>query len=236
MWNPMQHVIALVAAAIAVGGCATPPAPDKSSAAPAARMPEVVTGNASYRERIALPLGAVVRVTLEDVSRADAASRLIAEQTIRPERQVPIPFSLPYDPALINAANRYAVRATISNAEGRLMWTTTQHYGVITQGNPNHADIMLQQVRGPDSATGAPPSAAGRVFTFACEGFDVTARFTQGGVTLKLPDREVVLPQVVSASGARYQKDDVLFWNKGNEALLEVGGKRYPSCKEKAAR
>jgi putative lipoprotein len=45
----------------------------------------VVTGSVSYRERIALPPDAVVKVQLSDVSRQDAPAPLIAETTVQPE-------------------------------------------------------------------------------------------------------------------------------------------------------
>ena len=51
-----------------------------------------VTGTVTYRERIALTPEAMVEVQLLDVSIADASAKLIAEQTIKPQHQVPIPF------------------------------------------------------------------------------------------------------------------------------------------------
>lgn len=44
----------------------------------------VLTGTVAYRERIALPSGAVVQVQLADVSKQDAASTTVAETTIEP--------------------------------------------------------------------------------------------------------------------------------------------------------
>lgn len=42
--------------------------------------------------------------------------------------------------------------------------------------------------------------------------------------------RTVELGQVPSASGSRYEGDDVLFWSRGDEALLRVGGREYRGC------
>ncbi|TNF88356.1 MAG: hypothetical protein EP300_08085, partial [Gammaproteobacteria bacterium] len=78
-----------------------------------------VTGTVTYRERIALTPEAVVDVKLLDVSIADVSAKLIAQQTIKPKHQVPIPFELVYDPADIDERMTYAVRATISE-RGRL--------------------------------------------------------------------------------------------------------------------
>lgn len=54
---------------------------------------------------------------------------------------------------------------------------------------------------------------------------------TAGTVTVTLPDGTVALPQVESASGARYGDGTTTFWNKGNEALVEVNGETvYENC------
>ena len=101
-----------------------------------------VTGTVTYRERIALTPGAVVEVRLLDVSLADAPAKLIAEQTITSEHQVPIAFELTYDPADIDARLSYAVRAAIYNGE-RLLFTTDRNYPVLTRGHPDRVDLVL---------------------------------------------------------------------------------------------
>lgn len=102
-----------------------------------------VTGSVAYRERIALPPDAVLEVRLSDVSRQDVAAPVIAETTVVPAgRQVPIPFELHYDPRKIEPNRTYAVRATI-HSPGRMMFTTTTSYPVITQGNPTRVNLML---------------------------------------------------------------------------------------------
>lgn len=72
---------------------------------------ETVSGTVTYRERIALPPDAIVRVTLESVS---SPTEVIAEQTIKTQgRQVPIPFSLNYDAESIHEEDSYLIRAQI---------------------------------------------------------------------------------------------------------------------------
>ncbi len=108
----------------------------------------VLNGTVTYRERMALPEGAVVRVRIEDVSRADAPATVIAEEDIRPVTQVPVPFSLAYDPARIDVTHRYAVRAEIRDAAGQLLWTTTTNTPVFTQGGPiDGVEVVLSAVR-----------------------------------------------------------------------------------------
>ena len=106
-----------------------------------------VTGTVTYRERIALPeTGVVVTVQLQDVSRADAPAIIIGEQVITDlGHQVPIAFDIKYDPSEIDERFTYAVRATIT-VDGKLMFTTTTHHGVITRGNPTEVKLMLEKV------------------------------------------------------------------------------------------
>jgi len=105
-----------------------------------------VSGTVTYPQRIALPPDATLVVTLEDVSRADAPSTMIAGKTIQTMgQQVPIPFSLTYDPAEIEARNRYVVRAQIFYNDG-LQWTSTTAYPVITYENPTEVEIQVEQI------------------------------------------------------------------------------------------
>lgn len=124
------------------------PVRTEGAAAPApapAEVTDTVTGTLIYRERIALPPEATATVTLADASRADAPAVTIAEQTISPAGQVPIPFSLAYNPATINPRARYLVRGTITLG-GTLLLTSTQAYPVITQGAPTDVEVLLQRV------------------------------------------------------------------------------------------
>ena len=58
-----------------------------------------VTGTASYRERIALPPGAVFEAVLEDVSVADAPARELGRATVADPGNPPFAFDIGFDPA-----------------------------------------------------------------------------------------------------------------------------------------
>ena len=49
-------------------------------------------------------------------------------------------------------------------------------------------------------------------------------------IELLLSEESMILTSERAASGAKYVKGDVVFWNKGDEALLMVGEIRH-SCK-----
>ena len=61
----------------------------------------VISGEVWYRERIALPPGAEVIVTLEDQSRADAPATVITDYTHTVDGSGPYTFRLVYDPTAI---------------------------------------------------------------------------------------------------------------------------------------
>ena len=126
-----------------------------------------VSGQALYRERIALPPTAVFEAVLEDVSRADAPAEVLGEARVAPAGQVPIPFRIAYDPARIDPAHSYAVRARIL-VDGRLWFTTTDAYRVLTRGQGEQVELLLRRVS--QSAEQAPPGALGALpATFAGE-------------------------------------------------------------------
>ena len=111
-----------------------------------------VRGEATYRERIAVPPGAQLEVLLLDVSRADAPSQTISGVTLSDIGQPPYPFEIAYRPEQIVSSHQYVVRARLMH-EGRLLFTTDQAYPVITRGHPNEVQLMLKRV-------GAPPPAS----------------------------------------------------------------------------
>jgi putative lipoprotein len=124
-----------------------------TNAVPAAGGTSVgkVTGTVTYRERIALPPAAVIKVQLVNVSRADAPAIALGEQVTQAAgRQVPFSFEIPFDPARIDASYSYALQARIE-VDGKLRFISDQHYAVITGGAPTHVDIVLRSV-GPSSA------------------------------------------------------------------------------------
>jgi uncharacterized lipoprotein YbaY/uncharacterized lipoprotein NlpE involved in copper resistance len=107
-------------------------------------------GTASYRERIALPPGAVFEAELQDVSRADAPAIVLGRSTLDPAGQPPFRFEIAYDAAAVRPGHRYTVRAAVKH-EGRLLFTTDRFYPALDGGA---APLELLLV----SAGGRPPA------------------------------------------------------------------------------
>jgi putative lipoprotein len=136
LWPLGLSLLAACAVTSTAGG-ATPSAPTLEAR---------VTGSVTYLQRIALPPGAVIKVQLVDVSRADAPAVVLGEQQIQAEgRQPPFAFAIAYDPSRIQPNLSYAVGARIEDG-GRLLFINDQRYAVLTRGAPKHVDMVLRAV------------------------------------------------------------------------------------------
>ncbi|MDQ8030144.1 MAG: YbaY family lipoprotein [Brevundimonas sp.] len=108
----------------------------------------IVNVTATYRERILLPPGHVLKVRVEDVSRADAPTEVLAEHTEPLEgRAPPYQATLGFPSSQIDPRHTYAVRAEIRDPSGALRFTTDTRHAVLTHGAPASADIVLVAVR-----------------------------------------------------------------------------------------
>lgn len=102
-----------------------------------------LTGTVSYRQRVALLPGAVVEVQLQDSTGAVVASQAITTSG----ENVPIPFTLAYDPAQLDEQGAYGLVATIT-LKGEVRWTNTEPVAVLTNGAGRRAvEIIVQPKR-----------------------------------------------------------------------------------------
>lgn len=116
---------------------------------PALAAPRVLRGTVAFRERMALPPGAVVEVKLLDVSLADAPARTIAETRVS-GRRIPARWTLRFDSRQIEPRHSYALQARILDGD-RLLFITTERHSVFTGGRDDTA-IWVQRVAVPDEA------------------------------------------------------------------------------------
>jgi uncharacterized lipoprotein YbaY/heat shock protein HslJ len=112
---------------------------------------ESVSLTALYRERIAMPPGAVFEARIEDVSRADAPSIPLGSVRVEDAGNPPYRVEIPYNPAVIDDRFTYAVRASLT-VDGRLLFTTDTHVPVLSQGAPDAAEVVMVRVSSPAPA------------------------------------------------------------------------------------
>ena len=121
-----------------------------SNSEEAAAQSFTVTAEVMYRERMLAPPGSSLTVTLEDVSIADKASTVLAEQIIGIDKNTQLPqkitLQVPKEELVENHA--YALRAKLEDPDGLLMWTTTERKKVDTsQSSHELGQVILKRVQ-----------------------------------------------------------------------------------------
>jgi uncharacterized lipoprotein NlpE involved in copper resistance/heat shock protein HslJ len=105
---------------------------------------------------MALPPDAVLEVSLQDVSLADAPAVELGSLRIENPGSPPFEFEIAYDPEAIDERHSYAVRATI-RAAGKLLFTTDTTHPVLTRGAGNEVELLLRRVGSERRDAGAMP-------------------------------------------------------------------------------
>ncbi|ADJ29379.1 YbaY family lipoprotein [Nitrosococcus watsonii] len=192
---------------------------------------KTISGMVSYRERMALPPNTTVRVVLEKINQASGTSQQIAEQVVEPSHSVPIPFRLEYKPVPLESDHKFSLQAQILKADGQLLWTTTVRKEVNPNDPPPSITLTLHRAAFQQGQLPNSKKKPARPWVFECHDLAFSAVSSPDKITLYLPQgRNETLARVRAASGAKYEGKEILFWNKGNSAILEIGGKRYQNC------
>ena len=189
-----------------------------------------ISGELSYRERIALPAGSQATITLDNTFPVDndiggqAAQKVIALD----KKQVPIPFTLNVFRDQINPQAQYMVTATLAGPDGTVLWSL-EHPVIINPHSTQNNLGTLWLTHAPTATSPMPIRTA-----FQCGPQHISLSFTETFAELEIGDDRYMLEQAISASGARYLSADktVSFWNKGQRAWLEINGESYPECQE----
>ncbi|MEN8211587.1 MAG: META domain-containing protein [Thermodesulfobacteriota bacterium] len=98
-----------------------------------------------YRERMMLPPGSEVIVTLEDVSKMDVAADIIAKESVRINGAPPYNISINYDAGRLHEKGRYALRGRIEN-NGQLLFINTHRINVLEEITGKPVEILVKRV------------------------------------------------------------------------------------------
>ena len=113
---------------------------------PVPPLAAVLSGTVTYRQRVALTPEAEVHVELRDVPPPNGEPTLIAKKVITRPGQVPVAFSLEYDPSRIVDGHSYVVSARIAD-RGQLAFVTESPIPVLTGGVPPTVEILVAPIR-----------------------------------------------------------------------------------------
>lgn len=142
--HPRGHAALLAGAALILAACGSSreEAAEDEDVAPA--PVSALEGTATWRERMALPPGAVLEATVEDVSQADAPAEVLGRTRLENPGNPPVRFEIPYDPSLVDPARRYTVRARIT-VEGKPLFITDRHYPVLGAEDTEDVELVLRR-------------------------------------------------------------------------------------------
>src|SRR5690606_19138317 len=102
-----------------------------------------IDGTITYRENYSLPHGSVATVELREVLRPGAPPVTLARQTVSPIRQIPIPYTIDYDPSQVDPRRSYVLHATIT-AGNQTLFTTRQAVPVLTSGSSKNVPLIVE--------------------------------------------------------------------------------------------
>jgi len=126
---------------------------------PVLAAPVSITGQVTYRERMALPPEAALEVQLLDVSLADARATVHAAAQLSGPGQVPLTFTLNFDDKVINPKHSYALSARLTSG-GRLAFLNTTRYSIDPLAPQQPILIVMDFVGGTEPAPAPVPAPA----------------------------------------------------------------------------
>lgn len=132
-------------AALALAGCnnSSPSSQGGTEGGDAAQTPaqaNQITGQVTLRDAATtISPNAKLDLTLVDVSTQDAAP--LATKTIQPANTLPLSFQLPFNPADVNPAGLYVLKATL--VDGDRNYNPPLQTQVLTKGAPTQVNIQL---------------------------------------------------------------------------------------------
>ncbi|MFQ5812502.1 MAG: META domain-containing protein [Anaerolineae bacterium] len=102
-----------------------------------------VTGKIVAPAEATLPEKAQVEVKVMDVTQGTPGTQVGG--VLRDVTQFPIEFEATYYPPAVQPDNTYVLEVTIKDKDGNPLFTNTQAYPVLTQGNPTyHVEVMVE--------------------------------------------------------------------------------------------
>ena len=88
-----------------------------------------VTGQVTYRERIALPPNGVLSISLVHLA-APGQPRVSAKGAIATPGQVPLTFTLNFEDSVVLPDHQYGLTASISSGDGTVWFTTAEPFAI----------------------------------------------------------------------------------------------------------
>lgn len=122
--------------------------------APSLAAKLTITGDVTYRERIALPAGATLSVGLVDLAKPDEP-RIAAAAALANPGEVPLTFTLNFDENIIVAGHTYGLVAEIIADNGAVWFRNATPY-TVSLPTPSEPIVIIVTFLGSNGTTPAP--------------------------------------------------------------------------------
>lgn len=122
--------------------------------APSLAAKITITGDVTYRERIALPAGATLSVGLVDLAKPDE-SRIVAAAALASPGEVPLTFTLNFDEDIIIAGQTYGLVAEIIADNGAVWFRNATPY-IVSLPAPSEPIVIIVNFLGSDGTAPTP--------------------------------------------------------------------------------
>ena len=152
-------------------------------------------------------------VSLLDVSKQDVAAEVLSQSSITQSAQWPIAYSLPYDPGQLDPRYTFAVQARVTDSDGTLIAITDTRHQFSASSDADNFDLLVRNLADPGKRI-AEASAL-------CEDGEFLVTFYEQFLEVRESGGQSrrILPQVVAASGSRYQRESEVMRFKGSEGM-----------------
>ena len=165
-------------------------------------------------EDIDLSPGNTVQLMLVDQSADDQSKTILASQEWRPEEQMPLETGLELESSQIEIEQDYLLVAVIKS----------ESYMPVLAGSirvPGFHLIIESQI---DLSL---KETVDNLNLFQTEGDYLAVNFLEEMVQFIYKGQSQILPQLISASGARYGNNEITAWNKGEELMVTTGDEEF---------
>jgi len=209
---------ALITLGIVLAGCDRKEAVPASSESPGAGA-VIVSGELTYRARIALPPDS--RAVVELLGASPPGS-VVTDRVFDLEgKQVPVPFRLSVERALLTGEQPYTFQGAIYS-QGLPIWISEELPVDLSAAAVELGSLELQRFAAEQTET-----------EWNCGDQVVTVTFADDAARLRVGEDIFALRRVPTASGAKYEAIDdasMFVWNKGPQMTFSMRGESHPDC------
>ena len=184
----------------------------------------VLSGSVTVSDAGVIPPGAILKVSLSDLSMGVAKNAAVAHASFEAEGKPPIHFELPYSEISIEPKRPYGVAAVITDSRGRPLWETRVPIRVLTLGNQKKVELLLRPAPAPKPV----PEATAFALECGAAHFDVT--LADRAATIVGPEGTIVVPRVNSSVGRKFSDGGSTLSVLGEAVYLVLRSRAYRDC------